>query len=59
MATFPVDSVSGEHVLVKRDPSGVPADILTEGCALKNLNFSTGSHGDPGIQLGECYINSR
>ncbi|UZJ51547.1 hypothetical protein CBS101457_000867 [Exobasidium rhododendri] len=46
------------YSLAKRDPSGVPADILTEGCAIKNPGYAA-NHTDHGIQLGECYINAR
>lgn len=51
-------SIDFNHTLSKRDPSGVPADIFSEGCALKNPKFAV-PKSNPGIQVGECYVNSR
>lgn len=46
-------------MLLKRDPSYVPANIALESCSVKNKKFTSKVTMTPGIQMGECYINAR
>jgi hypothetical protein len=48
------------HRIAKRDKSGVPANVFTEGCALKNMKSVMPADGsDDKIQVAECYMNAR
>lgn len=50
--------------LVKRDPSGVPATISHQNCATRyrrryKSSPDTPPKCNPGIQVGECFVNAR